>query len=140
MKYYLDTNILIHLLREKQGAGQNVWNIMSTHSKGDIKVPSMVKAELIFGAYKSDKTESTLDEAKSLLSFFEIVPFDDNAATIHGRLKTDMIKKGNMIGPNDLVIAATVLSRGGVLVTNNVREFKRAEGLQIEDWINQRGD
>jgi tRNA(fMet)-specific endonuclease VapC len=105
------------------------------HSKKDVKVPSMVKAELIAGAFKSQKDRSNLRSIEKTLSFFEIIPFDDTAAMIYGKIKTELERKGNMIGPNDLIIAATVLSRGGTLVTSNTKEFRRVEGLHLVDWF-----
>jgi tRNA(fMet)-specific endonuclease VapC len=66
---------------------------------------------------------------------FEIVSFDSRSADYYGTVRLELEKKGQLIGPNDLVIAATVLAHGGVLVTHNVKEFKRVKGLKVEDWV-----
>jgi len=133
MTFFLDTNVIVSILRENPN--QTVLNKLEECPKKEFKLPSMVKAELIAGALKSQKNKVNLESVEKITSGFEIVPFDNAASILYGKLKADMIKKGNIIGPNDMVIAATVLSRGGILVTNNTREFIRVEGLMIEDWL-----
>ena len=133
MTFFLDTNVIVSILRENPN--QTVLNKLEACPKKEFKLPSMVKAELIAGALKSQKNKVNLESVEKITSGFEIVPFDNAASILYGKLKADMIKKGNIIGPNDMVIAATVLSRGGILVTNNTREFIRVEGLMIEDWL-----
>ncbi len=68
---------------------------------------------------------------------FEIVPFDDTMTEIYGKIKASLEVKGMKIGFNDNIIAATVLARKGILVTNNTREFNRVDGLLIEDWAQE---
>ena len=135
MIFFLDANIIISILRKKTGS--RVSEIVSRYSKIEIKIPSMVKAELLVGAYKSDKTESNLESIRKILLPFEIVPFDDRATEIYGVIKAELEKEQKTIGPKDLIIAATAMSRGGILVTNNTREFGRVKGLQIEDWLSE---
>jgi tRNA(fMet)-specific endonuclease VapC len=108
---------------------------LKMYPKNRVKVPSMVKAELIAGALISDNQKANLRNTEKTLSFFQIVPFDDAAAEMYGKIKARLEKSGNMIGPNDLIIAATVLSRGGTLVTSNTKEFSRVEGLDLVDWF-----
>ncbi len=100
----------------------------------DIRIPSVVVAELMHGAYKSKISEKTLQETEDFISDFEIVPFDESAARTYGRIKADLERKGLVIGPNDFLIAATALSRRAILVTNNTEEFSRIEGLRLSDW------
>ncbi|MCL2169026.1 MAG: type II toxin-antitoxin system VapC family toxin [Defluviitaleaceae bacterium] len=131
MIYYLDTNVLIGYcnnisLRLKD----RIRNVLPEN----IKIPAMVLAEIYHGAYKSQRVEENLAMYSQILSRFEIVPFDTKAAVHYGRIKAVLQNQGNIIGPNDLVIAATVRSRGGVLVTSNVGEFGRVPGLLVEDW------
>jgi len=136
-KYFRDTNVLITLLNNRS---TRLKEIIMSHPSKDIKIPSMVKGELLVGAYKKEDTELRLDNIRKILLAFDIVPFDDAAAAVYGRIRAELEMKGNTIGPCDMVIAATVLSQGGILVTGNTREFKRVEGLQVVDWIGQRGD
>ena len=94
----------------------------------------MVAAELIYGAEKSLKREYNLEKVTLFLSLFEIVPFDASAAQLYGAIRCSLERVGEIIGGNDLVIAATVLASNGTLVTNNTGEFSRVSGLQVEDW------
>jgi len=132
MTFFLDTNIIVSILRKNPN--QNVLNKVEAQSRKEVKIPSMVKAELIAGALKSQSIESNLENVEKIIFGLEIVPFDDAAAVLYGKIKTEMIKKGKIIGPNDLVIAATVLSHSGILVTSNTKDFERIGGLRIEDW------
>ena len=130
MKYYLDSNILIYYLNNRN---QNVIDKMNSIPMKDMKIPSMVAAELLHGAYRG-RSEHKISSLKTFLSKIEIVPFDEGASMLYGRHRAALEAEGNMIGPKDMIIAATVLSRGGVLVTNNTKEFVRVKGLQIENW------
>ena len=131
MTYYLDANILVYIIRN---VNRENLDARIKASRKYIKVPSIVKAKLITGAYKRNDTEDALIRIEKLLSPFEVVPFDDAASEVYGKVRADLEAKGKIIGANDMIIAATVLSRGGILVTNNVKEFERVEGLQIENW------
>jgi len=106
-----------------------------SYSPNDIKIPAIVKAELIHGAEKSVKRDDTMMKVSAFLLPFEIVPFDGVAAEFYGKVKARLELDGMLIGSNDLVIAATVLARNGVLVTNSTREFVRVEGLGLENWV-----
>jgi tRNA(fMet)-specific endonuclease VapC len=107
----------------------------------EIAIPSIVKAELILGAYKGQFPDKTLEKLEKFLQPFEVVPFDDQAAYRYAEVRSKLEKEGRIIGPNDLIIAALALYHDAVLVTNNVIEFTRVEGLQIENWkeMNQGG-
>lgn len=93
----------------------------------------MVKAELLFGAEKSKDTRNNTERVREFLFPFEIVPFDDKETYVYARIRRDLEKKGNPIGPNDLLIASTVLANDGVLVTNNESEFTRIPGIALEN-------
>jgi len=101
---------------------------------GNIRIPSVVAAELLYGAEKSARREQNLSIFKSFLSIYEIVPFDKNAAEHYARIRFELEREGTPIGSNDIIIAATAISHGGVIVTNNIGEFSRVEGLVVEDW------
>ncbi len=106
-----------------------------SHNPNTIKIPAIVVAELVHGAEKSLDPVRNLEQVKKFLMAFEIVPFDHSAAYSYGRIRADLEKKGHIIGPNDLIIAATVLSQNGILVTHNTKEFSRVTNLALEDWI-----
>ena len=132
MTYFLDTNICIYYLN-------NSHPILSSKLKGipsaSIKIPSMVAAELLYGAEKSVKREHTLQLIKTFLSIFKIIDFDEKAARHYAVLRAELERKGQTIGSNDLVIAATAIAHKGILVTHNTREFSRITELTTEDWM-----
>jgi len=131
MNYFIDTNTCSYFL---DGRFQGVLKKFEEIPTSKIKLPSIVIAELYYGAKKSEKKEYNLNRIEKFLSNYGIARFDLKAAKIYGDIRADLEKKGQIIGGNDIVIAATVLSRDGVLVTHNVGEFSRIKNLKIEDW------
>ncbi|MDR0198600.1 MAG: type II toxin-antitoxin system VapC family toxin [Methanomassiliicoccaceae archaeon] len=131
MIYYLDSCTVISMLKDPK---QTTKDVIRSISSKNIKIPSMVKAELIAGAYKSHDVESIMDKTKRIIAPYEIIPFDDGASEIYGKIRAELEMKGRPIDSNDMVIAATVLSRGGILVTSDTKEYSRVTGLRIEDW------
>lgn len=134
MKYYLDSNICIFHMRNPYGTLAAKINSVS---REQIKLPAIVKAELLTGAMKSARREKNIEEVLQFCEPFEIVPFDDQSAMIYGEIRASLERKGQRIGFNDIIIAATVLSRNGVLITNNTQEFNRIEGLLCSDWTQE---
>lgn len=129
--FFLDTCICIEFLR---GTMPAVLAALRASDPHNIAIPSMVEAELRLGALKSKNAQANLQKVEWFLTPFETVPFDAAAAASYARIRADLERKGTPIGPNDLVIAATALSRGATLVTGNVREFERVAGLAVENW------
>jgi tRNA(fMet)-specific endonuclease VapC len=132
--YFLDTNTCIFFLNGKY---ESIKTKILTTSPNEIIIPSVVKAELLFGAYKSKKPKETIETVEKFLEPFEIVSFDDMATHTYAELRNNMEQSGELIGPNDLIIASIVKFHEGILVTNNVKEFKRIKGLKIEDWVKE---
>ena len=128
--YFLDTNTCIDFLKN---LSENVRNRFLSIPLNEIKIPVVVKAELLLGAYKSNKTE-TLERTLQFLELFEVIPFTDEMAYTYAEIRKELESKGNKIGANDLFIAATALNKKAILVTHNTREFIRIDGLQLEDW------
>ncbi len=131
MRYYLDTNICIYFLK---GINDNLRDRLFEKHPDNIKICSIVKAELLYGAEKSIKREENLKNIKKFLFPFEVVGFGENEANTYSLIRSDLEKEGKVIGPNDLLIAATVLENDGILVTNNTKEFERVKGLRLENW------
>ena len=131
MKYFLDTNICIYYLK---GMYPGIVKKLLSKNPEDIKIPSIVKAELFYGAEKSESKSKTKEKIIEFLLPFEIVGFNDEATEVYGKTREYLEKKGMIIGPNDLILASTVLSQNGTLITNNVKEFKRIKELKIENW------
>jgi tRNA(fMet)-specific endonuclease VapC len=95
---------------------------------------SVVKAELFYGAMKSQQINKNLGLLDSLFLNFESFPFDDNSARIYGELRSALARKGTPIGPNDLMIASIAIQHQAILVTHNTKEFTRIPELTSEDW------
>jgi len=129
--HFLDTNICIYFLK---GTHPQVGKKLMQQTPDTVKIPSIVKAELLFGAAKSHRHEENERLIRRFLKPFEIIPFDDDATTFYASIRSETEAKGTLVGPNDLIIAATVLSHDGVLVTNNTKEFLRISNLSIENW------
>lgn len=130
MKFFLDSNIIIYALK-------GTFPAIQTHMMGvptrNIKVPAIVKAELLLGAEKS-QSKKVLLAVETFLEPFEIVAFDQDACYFYAKIRSALEKKGTLIGPNDLIIASTVMLSHGCLVTHNTKEFARVKDLTLEDW------
>lgn len=131
MKYLLDTNTCIRHLNQRSKA---VTDHLHQLAETDVAVCSVVKAELYFGAMKSQSPQTTLPKQQAFVERFVSLAFDDAAALIYGRIRAELERAGTPIGPNDLLIASIALANGLILVTHNTQEFSRITGLQTEDW------
>jgi tRNA(fMet)-specific endonuclease VapC len=125
----LDSNVLIQGL---QGREPTTSRIRSA-TPMEVGIPSVVVYELEYGTLKAvdRRRRETLEQ---LLAHVREIPFDSSAALEAARIRIDLERRGLTIGPLDLLIAGTALSRGAVLVTNNIGEFRRIHGLRLEDW------
>jgi len=132
VKYLLDTNTCIYFLN---GRSESVRDKLLGTPPDQIVIPSIVKAELLFGAYKSKRRDETVKKVELFLSPFVIVSFGSEAADEYGKIRLALEISGNPIGPNDLIIAASTIVENGVLITHNVREFSRVSKLKFEDWV-----
>ena len=133
MKYFLDTNTIIYAVKGKYPAIAD--HFARTHAQS-IMVPSIVVAEIEYGAEKSSDYSRTIAVYNRFLNAFRnnIAEFSYSAAVEYGIIRAELEKAGTPIGPNDLIIAAIVKANDGILVTHNVGEFSRVRGLRIEDW------
>lgn len=131
MTYLLDTNTCIRYLNQRS---ERVTARFKAEDERNIVICSIVRAELYFGALKSQTPDITMTKQRAFAERFVSLPFDDAAAEHYARIRADLSRMGTPIGPNDLLIAAIALSRDLILVTHNVREFSRIQGIKIEDW------
>ena len=132
--YLLDTNICIYIIKKKP---VDVLKTVKTKSKKDIYISSITVAELEYGVAKSRFPEKNKIALIGFLSIFTILPFDDTDAVEYGIMRAELEKKGKMIGPMDLLLAAQAKKKRLIIVTNNTREFERLEGLKIENWVKE---
>lgn len=131
MSWLLDTNACIRYLN---GRSPQLKARVDAADPAEILVCSVVKAELHFGAAGSRDPAKALAAQRQFLSRFSSLPFDDAAAEEYGEIRADLTRRGQLIGPNDLMIAAICRAQDVILVTHNVAEFGRVPGLRIEDW------
>lgn len=131
MSYLLDSTVCVAFLRS--GPSAVVRRIMEERRR-EITVCPVVRGELLYGAWRSPRPEHTIREVLGFLEPYVSLPFDDRAADVYGRLRFEMARNGNAIGPNDMLIASIALVHGATLVTHNTREFARVRGLEIQDW------
>ena len=106
---------------------------------GEVGVSSVTAAKLSYGAEKSSRPEQNREALSRFLLPLEVLAFGDEAAAAYGRVRAALEKSGTPIGPLDTLIAAHAVSLGVTLVTNNVREFSRVPGLEVEDWTHEDG-
>ena len=131
MAWLLDTNVWINVLKKPGGS---VEQRLLAHSPDSIRVCSIVKAELWHGAKKYERLDDRLRALEGLFEGLVSLPFDDEAAWHYGEIRHSLEVAGEVIGPNDLKIAAICRAHALVLVTGNTREFARVSGLKLEDW------
>jgi tRNA(fMet)-specific endonuclease VapC len=134
VKYLLDTNICIALIRQRPAG---LLQRLTTLEPGEVGLSSITMAELIYGAAKSSQTEQNLAALEQFLLPLELVSFDESAATAYGQIRAGLEREGKVIGSMDMLIAAHALSLNTILVTNNTKEFGRVLGLLLEDWISE---
>jgi tRNA(fMet)-specific endonuclease VapC len=125
----LDTNTVIHYLRGQP----SVVSRFQSASPRELAIPSVVAYEIEYGTLKIGSLRRR-QIVSLLLAGIQQVPFDREAALESARIRIDLEARGFLIGPMDLLIAGTAVSRGAVLVTNNTKEFSRVKGLRLSDW------
>jgi tRNA(fMet)-specific endonuclease VapC len=128
--YFLDSNICLYYLKNQYPP---LSRKLIALPPDKIKIPSIVEAELFTGVEKSAR-QFTREVWEAFFVPFEIIAFNHDAARQYAVIRAHLEQRGTVIGPNDLIIAATVLANNGVLVTHNVKEFQRVPNLVIEDW------
>jgi tRNA(fMet)-specific endonuclease VapC len=101
----------------------------------EIKISSIVIAEMEYGAAKSSKREANRSVMLDFLAPFEIIPFDEQDAELFGLIRAELERRGEPIGPYDMMLAAQALRWDYTFVTNNMREFQRVKGLKLENWV-----
>ena len=131
MNYLLDTNVCIRYL---QGRLPCIRDAIHIRSPEQMFICAIVRAELFFGAMKSNYHAETLAIQRQFIDQFPTLPFDDKAALLFGKIRADLQRQGLPIGPYDLQIAAIALANDLTLVTHNTREFSRVNGLRLADW------
>lgn len=131
MKYLLDTNICIYLIKSKP---KSLLNKLMQKNVGDIGISAITLSELEYGVEKSLNRERNKLALTEFIAPLTILSYDDSAASTYGEVRAFLEKEGIPIGPLDMLIGAHALSIQSTLVTNNDREFRRIPGLKVENW------
>ena len=131
MKYVLDTNTLIYFFK---GVG-NVKNRLLSVPPSEILLPAIVLFELELGIAKSSSPRKRISQLKDFTALVNGIPFGPAEAKAAAQIRAKLEKKGIPIGPYDVLIAACAKANNLILVTHNLKEFKRIEGLRVEDWF-----
>jgi len=132
MKYLLDTNICIYLIKKRP---QKTFARFQHLTVGDVGISAITYAELEYGVAHSRDPSQNRIALSEFLAPLEILDFQAQVAPLYGALRTSLARVGKMIGPLDLLIAAHALHLGATLVTNNVKEFSRVSDLKLENWV-----
>lgn len=127
----LDTNICVRFLRGDESV---VRRLLDADENDDLRIPAMVEGELFYGVEKSERRDENREKVKALLAFLPVCHADDETMEKFGELKAKAEAAGSRVDDADMIIAATAMRHGALLVTGNTRHFSRFDGLEIEDW------
>ena len=129
--YLLDTNACIQILND---TSPPLVQRLARHAPSELRLCSIVKAELLYGARHSQRVAENLKLLAHFFAPFESLPFNDRCAEHYGQIRAELAEAGTPIGPNDLLIAAIARAYDMTLVTHNAEEFDQVNGLHLEDW------
>ncbi len=130
-RFLLDTNICIYVRRQKP---ERVLRRFRALRQGEAALSVITFGELLYGAAKSVQRAEALERLEELAHLLPVLPLPEAAAEAYGIMRAELERKGEMIGNNDLWIAAHAKAAGLTLVTNNEREFQRVRGLKLQNW------
>jgi tRNA(fMet)-specific endonuclease VapC len=131
LRYMLDTNLCIRVLRQRPAGLRERFNLEAD----SLCISTIVLSELLHGAAKSARPERNRLEVEGFAARLEVLPFDAAAADHAAEIRASLERMGRRIGGYDLLIAGHARSRGLVVVTGNLAEFSRVEGLRCEAWL-----
>ena len=131
LKFMLDTNIVIYVIKRRP---LGILEIFNAHA-GQMCISSITLAELLHGVEKSSMISQNMRKVEDFVSRLVVLPYDSSAASHYGDIRANLEKKGTPIGVNDVHIAGHARSEALILVSNNIREFERVEGLRLENWL-----
>jgi tRNA(fMet)-specific endonuclease VapC len=129
--FVLDTNACIKILNN---ASPLLVSRLKSHHPSQILLSSVVKAELLYGARKSERSAQNLRVLQEFFAPFRSLAFDDACSQQYAIIRAELEREGKPIGPYDMMIAATAIAHDRTLVTHNTDEFSRVSGLKWEDW------
>jgi tRNA(fMet)-specific endonuclease VapC len=131
VRYLLDTNICIYI---RQKRPEEVLRRFQKLRTGEAAISVITYGELLYGAAKSEQRVAALEHLRELIHWLPAIALPETAGEAYGTMRADLQRKGEMIGNNDLWIAAHAVAAGLTLVTNNEKEFRRVRGLKMQNW------
>ena len=133
--YLLDTDTIIYILKGNPAVERN----LQRHYNDPIKISVITLMELYYGAYKSQKVISNLAKVKTLENSMEVIPLGQEIVDIFGRQKAQLEISGTPLDDFDLIVGCCALAHNLILVTNNVKHFRKIESLKVTNWIEKAG-
>jgi tRNA(fMet)-specific endonuclease VapC len=130
-RFLLDTNICIYI---RQNKPEQVLRRFRRLQPGEAALSVITFGELLYGAAKSAQRTAALERLRELIRLLPALALPESAAEKYGTIRAELESKGEMIGNNDLWIAAHALAAKLTLVTNNEKEFRRVRGLKVQNW------
>jgi tRNA(fMet)-specific endonuclease VapC len=130
VKYMLDTNICVRVLRDRPENLRERFNADAS----SLSISSVILYELLYGAAKSARPVENRHAVEAFAERLKVLDFDSDAAAHAGEIRAELERRGTLIGGYDMLIAGHARSRGLVIVTGNLREFQRVDGLRCENW------
>ena len=127
----LDSDVCINCMH---GKNKYAFNKITSFTSANFKIPAIVLAELWFGVEHSSSRDANACVLEVFLHDFAIAPFDESCAKAYSKIRQELSSQGMLIGPNDMLIAATAIANDATLISNNVREFSRIKALKVESW------
>lgn len=131
LRYLLDTNLCIQVLRDRPPSLRERFNAEAS----GLSISTIVLTELLFGTAKSVRPIENREEVESFAARLAVLPFDEEAAAHAADIRATLERAGKLIGGYDVLIAGHARSRGLIVVTGNLSEFTRVDGLRCEDWL-----
>ena len=132
MNYLIDTNICIYIMNQRP---VSVIDKFKTMAPGDIGISSITVSELQYRVAKSSGKSENVRRLSEFLLPFDILPYDSKAASVYGKIRSQLEDAGQTIGPLDILIGAHALSQNLIIVTNNAKEFSRIDRLTVQNWV-----
>jgi len=131
LRYMLDTNICIYVIKNRPEGLRERFNRLSDQ----LCISAVTLAEIIYGAEKSARPIENLAVVDQFAARLDVLPFGERAATHYGQIRADLERAGHPVGLHDMMIGGHARSEGLILVSNDLREFQRIEGLRVDNWV-----
>lgn len=131
LRFMLDTNIVIYVLKNRPEKARRAFNA----HQGQMCISTVTLMELMYGASVSADPERNIREVESFSARLDVLSYDDLAAAHTGEIRADLKKQGRKDASYDTMIAGHARSRGLVVVTNNIKDFKRFDGVRVDNWL-----